>query len=90
MQISSDNVQFVNQLVAIGIPITLVAIIGNCLLFGFCLKSIIGKTSSRYHRIIGGVIDSLSSTTAHLQHAASIESSNYACVMDKCSLNSMI
>jgi len=36
MQISSDYVQFVNHLVAIGIPITLVSIIGNSLLFGFC------------------------------------------------------
>jgi hypothetical protein len=71
MQISSDNVQLVNQLIAIGIPITLVAIIGNCLLFGFCLKSIIGKTSSRYHRIIRGVFDRLSSTTLGLQRAAS-------------------
>jgi len=52
MQISSDYVQFVNHLVAIGIPITLVAIIGNSLLFGFCLKSIIEKTSSCYRRII--------------------------------------
>jgi hypothetical protein len=69
VQISSDYVQFVNQLVAIGIPITLVAIIGNSLLFGFCLKSIIGKTSSHYHRIIRGVFDRLSSTT--LQRPAS-------------------
>ena len=70
MQISSDNVQFVNQLVAIGIPIT-VAIIGNCLIFGFRSKSIIVKTSSRYHRIIRGAFDRLSSTNLDLQRGAS-------------------
>jgi hypothetical protein len=35
MQISSDYVQFANQMVAVGIPISLVAIIGFSLLFGF-------------------------------------------------------
>ena len=70
MQISSDYVQFVNQLVAIGTPITLVVIIGNSLLFGFCLKSIVGKTSNCYH-IIRGVFERLLSISLDLQRPAS-------------------
>jgi hypothetical protein len=61
MQISSDNVQFVNQLVSIGIPITLVAIIGNFLLFSFCLTSMIVKMGGLYDRIMRGMFVRLSS-----------------------------
>ena len=39
MQLSSNNIQFfVNQLVRIGIPISVVAIIGTLLLFNFYIK----------------------------------------------------
>jgi hypothetical protein len=69
MQLSSNNTQFlVNQLVWIGIPLSLVAIIGTFVLLNFYVRRMLAGMGCLSSRITGRTFSPLSSARGSLKY----------------------